>query len=50
MSVKSQIGDIGRLYIPKEMRKKLNIKEGDILELTATENLIVIEKCESDTE
>lgn len=48
MSVKSRIDDIGRLYISKEMRKKLNIKQGDILELIATDNLIVIEKCEAE--
>ena len=44
------IGDLGRIYIPKEMLKKLNIEKGDELRLTATGNIIVIEKCEGDTD
>ena len=46
----TKIDDLGRVHIPKEIRKKLGIKEGDILEITATDNLIVIEKCESEGE
>jgi AbrB family looped-hinge helix DNA binding protein len=38
------MGDLGRVYIPKEMLEKLNIKKGDELRLTATENVIVIER------
>jgi AbrB family looped-hinge helix DNA binding protein len=38
------MGDLGRVYIPKEMRKKLGINEGDTLQLTATGNIIVIER------
>lgn len=44
------IDDLGRIHIPKEMRKKLEIQEGDELRLTATGNIIVIEKCEDDTD
>jgi AbrB family looped-hinge helix DNA binding protein len=44
------IGDLGRIYIPKEMLEKLNIEKGDTLQLTATGNIIVIEKCEGDEE
>jgi transcriptional pleiotropic regulator of transition state genes len=47
---KSRIDDLGRIQIPKEMRKKLGINEGDTLRLTATGNIIVIEKCEDDEE
>jgi AbrB family looped-hinge helix DNA binding protein len=44
------IGDLGRIYIPKEMLEKLNIEKGDELRLTATGNIIVIEKCEGEEE
>ena len=44
------MGDLGRIYIPKEMLKKLNIEKGDELRLTATGNIIVIEKCEGEDE
>lgn len=44
------IGDLGRIYIPKEMLKKLNIEKSDELQLTATGNIIVIEKSEGDIE
>lgn len=44
------IGDLGRMYIPKEMLEKLNIEKGDELRLTATGNIIIIEKCEGDTD
>ena len=47
---KSQIDDLGRIQIPREMRKKLGVNEGDTLQLTATGNIIVIEKCEGDEE
>ena len=44
------MGDLGRVYVPKEMLKKLNIEKGDELRLTATGNIIVIEKCEGEEE
>ena len=47
---KRRIDDLGRIHIPREMRKKLKIEEGDILQITATENIIVIEKCEVEEE
>lgn len=47
---KSRIDDLGRIQMPREMRNKLGINEGDTLQLTATGNIIVIEKCEGDTE
>ncbi len=47
---KKQIDDLGRIQIPREMRKKLGIVEGDVLQLTATGNIIVIEKCEGEEE
>ena len=42
--------DEGRIYIPQKMLKKLNIKTGDKINITATCNVIVIEKCEGDEE
>lgn len=48
MTVKSIINSNGQIAIPDKMLKKLNIKQGDILELTATDNLIVIEKYEGE--
>lgn len=44
------MGDLGRVYVPKEMLEKLKIEKGDELRLTATGNIIVIEKCEGDEE
>jgi AbrB family looped-hinge helix DNA binding protein len=44
------MGDLGRIYIPKEMLEKLNIEKGDELRITATGNIIVIEKCEGEEE
>lgn len=38
----------GIITIPEEIRKKLKIKEFDILEIMATDNLIIIEKFEGD--
>ena len=45
-----RVDDLGRIRIPKEMRKNLGINEGDTLQLTATGNIIVIEKCEGEEE
>lgn len=47
---KKRIDDLGRIQMPNEMRKKLGINEGDTLQLTATGNVIVIEKCEGEKE
>lgn len=50
MDSKSLIDDLGRVIIPNEMLKKLGIVDGDVLRITATETLIIIEKCEGDEE
>lgn len=47
---KSRVDDLGRVYIPKVMRKKLKLQEGDILRVTALTDVIVIEKCEGEEE
>ena len=39
-----RIDDLGRIVIPKEIRKNLNIKEGDPLELYTTEDGEVVFK------
>ena len=38
-----RIDDLGRIVIPKEIRRKLNIKEGDPLELSLDENKVIFE-------
>ena len=38
----------GSIHIPSIMRDMLNIQHADTLQLTATGNIIVIEKCEGD--
>lgn len=38
-----RIDDLGRIVIPKEIRRKLNLKEGDPLELSLDGNKVVFE-------
>jgi bifunctional DNA-binding transcriptional regulator/antitoxin component of YhaV-PrlF toxin-antitoxin module len=47
---KSAVSGDGKIIIPENMLKKLNIKEWEVLQLTATGNIIVIEKCEVEEE
>lgn len=42
--------DEDKISIPQKMLKKLKIQKGDKLQITATENLIIIEKCEGEEE
>ena len=39
-----RIDDLGRIVIPKEMRRCLTIKEGDALDITLDGRTIVIKK------
>ncbi len=39
-----RIDELGRVVIPKELRKKLRIKEGDPLEIYTDENQMVLKK------
>lgn len=39
-----RIDDFGRIVIPKEMRKYLNIKDGEELEISAQQDMIVLKK------
>lgn len=39
-----RIDDLGRVVIPKEIRKRLNIRENDALELFVENNRLVFEK------
>lgn len=39
-----RIDDLGRLVVPKEIRRKLEIREGDALELFYTEDSVVFKK------
>lgn len=50
LTTKKIIDDVGKIAIPNEMLKKVGIVENDVLQLTATDHLIIIEKCESDGE
>lgn len=38
-----RIDDLGRIVIPKEIRRKFNIHEGDPLEITLDENKVCFE-------
>lgn len=46
----TRVDDLGRITIPNDMLKRLGIVDGDVLQLTATKNFVIIEKCEGDTE
>jgi len=45
-----RIDDLGRIVIPKEMRKKLNIKTDDRLNIELIDNQIIITKDNNDYE
>jgi bifunctional DNA-binding transcriptional regulator/antitoxin component of YhaV-PrlF toxin-antitoxin module len=45
---KTIINNNCQITIPETMLKKLGFEKGDVLRLTATESLIVIEKCEDE--
>lgn len=40
-----RVDDLGRICIPKEIRRKLHIEEGDALELFIEDNQIIYQKC-----
>lgn len=42
-----KIDSLGRIVIPKELRKNLGIKDGDSLEIFLDEDKIVLHKCSS---
>lgn len=45
------IDDLGRVVIPKEIRRTLNIKEGDPLEIyTGEDGVVIFRKYETETE
>jgi stage V sporulation protein T len=39
-----RIDDLGRVIIPKEIRRSMNVKEGDLLEIFVQENGVVFKK------
>lgn len=43
-----RIDDLGRIVIPKDVRKFFGIKDGDPLEMMVDGNSIVIRKAEND--
>jgi AbrB family looped-hinge helix DNA binding protein len=43
-SIIRRIDDIGRIPIPKEIRRQLRIREGDKLEITTENDRIVLKK------
>lgn len=45
-----RIDDLGRLVIPKDLRKSMNIKEGDPLEFFIKDEYICIRKYETEEE
>lgn len=44
-----RIDELGRVVLPKELRRTMDIKEGDPLEIYTDENGIVLKKYESNT-
>ena len=44
-----RIDELGRIVIPKDLRKQLGIQEGDLLEMNFENEKIVIEKFEDTT-
>ena len=44
-----RIDELGRIVIPKDLRKQLGIQEGDLLEMNFENEKIVIEKFEETT-
>lgn len=45
-----RVDDLGRVVIPKEIRRTLNLKEGDALELFVEDNKVIFEKYLPSTE
>ena len=39
-----KIDEIGRVFIPRKIRSQLNIKEGDVLQVSVDGNKVVFEK------
>ena len=49
--IKRRVDDVGRIASPKEFRQDLEMKEGQEMEIVASNGLIIIGKVkESDTE
>ena len=44
IGIRRNIDDLGRIVIPKEIRRTLEIKDNDTLEIFATQNGIFIRK------
>ena len=44
MSIIRKLDELGRIVIPKDLRKKLGIREGDLLEMNFENGKIVVEK------
>lgn len=45
MGIVRRIDDLGRVVIPKEVRRSLGIREGDALEIINTEQGLLLQKC-----
>ncbi len=45
---KRTVGDLGRIVIPKQIRKDLNINEGDLMKITVDGNKVIFEKCDDE--
>lgn len=44
-----RIDDLGRVVIPKEIRRSMGIREGDPLEIFLDENVLIIQKYNEST-
>lgn len=46
MAIKRMIDDLGRIAIPKELRKEVGILEGDLLEISVENGRVILQKTE----
>ena len=44
IGVVRRIDELGRIVVPKEMRRTLRIREGDSLEISSNDNSIILRK------
>ena len=47
IGITRHVDDLGRVVIPKELRKSLNINEGDAMEITAKGKEVILIKYET---
>lgn len=48
MGICRSIDDLGRICIPKEIRRTIGLKEGDSMEIFSTEKGLLLQKCNAE--